>query len=181
MECISQACLQWPGLSITCPWYYSTLSVPQGNWSLGYLPVDKWEQHGTGPSWWFWSLSESKIFFPHNLEQILVMQKWNTHNFFSKVSCIKALIDAYLLQVRLTDRTNHHCWYMSHRWLLYVHTRQFISWVVPRKAEKGLLTTLSSCCNSMRAGMQQKGRNGESEGGRGREQRRERERDCEWH
>lgn len=29
------------------------------------------------------------------------------------------------------------------------------------KAEKSLLTTLSSCCNSMRGGMQQKERNGE--------------------
>lgn len=37
-------------------------------------------------------------------------------------------------------------------------------------AEKGLLTTLSSCCNSMRAGMQEKERNGE-------ESRRDRDRE----
>lgn len=43
------------------------------------------------------------------------------YNVFFKASCIKALINAYLLQVRLTDRTNYHCWYVSHRWLLYVH------------------------------------------------------------
>lgn len=58
---------------------------------------------------------------------------------------------------------------------MWINTQHTISYY-ERKAEKGLLTTLSSCCNSMRAGMQQKGRNGElGEGGgeRGTEQRRE--------
>lgn len=45
------------------------------------------------------------------------------------------------------------------------------SGTVPRNAEKDLLTTLSSCCNSMRAGMQQreKGEREESRKNRRRE------------
>lgn len=68
----------------------------------------------------------------------------------------------------------------------YIHITSFheqclCSDTVPRNAEKDLLTTLSSCCNSMRAGMQQKERNRESEGGRGEggggESRKDRERE----
>lgn len=40
------------------------------------------------------------------------------------------------------------------------HEKCLCSDIVPRNAEKNLLTTLSSCCNSMRAGMQQREREG---------------------
>lgn len=62
---------------------------------------------------------------------------------------------------------------------IYIYTQNFmnnacVQITVPWNTEKDLLTTLSSCCNSMRAGMQQKEkREGEQEGWG--------ERDCEWH
>lgn len=60
-----------------------------------------------------------------------------------------------------------------------INTQHIIARADPRKAEKDLLTTLSSCCNSMRAGMQQKGRNGSKRGEGKRAE--EGERESEWH